>query len=103
MKRIITGTLQYKVLVMDSTQSAHGTGTDDTRNLVGVSGQGIGTGYLRLYANNVTGVFAGYSWSQSTGSTLYQNTTNPLQRLMVLGRIDFTKLKSQGYETTMLV
>ena len=100
---IIQGTTQYKVQVMDSTQSPHGTGTDDTRNLAGVSGQGLGTGYLRLYADSTTGVLAGYSWSQSTASTLYQNTTTPLLRLMVLGRIDFAKLKSQGYKTTMQV
>lgn len=87
-KPFIAGTVQYEVKIADSTSSPH-TATDsagitytDLRNSSTNSGAGIGT--LRLYADETTGVIAGYSWTVGSGSVYYDANSC---RLIAAGRM----------------
>lgn len=90
---LIDGTVQYELLIIDSTKSPHGTG--DTRKGTGVDGadqDGAGLGTMRLYADAVSDQIVGYTWSRSSGSVYYTATspTNDRRSLMV-GRMTFAK------------
>lgn len=97
---------EYKILVIDSSASYHG--TSDTRYIGGTcttdadcsatadavcssSGKctygGIGRGTLRLLVDGSDNV-VGYSWSTASNSTKYLNTDSPLLRHIVIGRYD---------------
>lgn len=97
---------EYKILVIDSSNSYHGTA--DTRYIGGTcttdadcsandyaicSGtgkcaySGLGRGTLRLYVDSNDEVI-GYSWSTASNSTRYLNTDSPLLRHIVIGRYD---------------
>ena len=90
---VIDGTVQYELLIIDSTKSPHSTG--DTRKGTGVNGEdqdGAGLGTMRLYADAVTGQITGYTWSLSSGS-VYYTATSPAgdPRSLVVGRMTFTQ------------
>lgn len=99
---------EYKILVIDSSNSYHGTA--DTRYIGGActtdaqcsavpyarcssptSGKctysGIGRGTARLFTDS-NGEVIGYSWSTASNSTRYLNTDSPLLRHIVIGRYD---------------
>lgn len=97
---------EYKILVVDSSASYHGTA--DTRYIGGTcttdadcsatpyaicsgsnkcSYSGIGRGTLRLLVDASNNVI-GYSWSTASNSTKYLNTDSPLLRHIVIGRYD---------------
>lgn len=80
----VSGTTQYEVVVVDVSQSYHG--TDDTRYKAeadGTTDQGVGEGVMRLYADS-TGAIVGYTWSVAKNSTYYPQAT----RSLVIGRYD---------------
>jgi hypothetical protein len=90
---VIAGTVQYELLIIDSTSSPHSTG--DTRKGTGSNGadqDGAGRGTMRLYADAVSDQIVGYTWSRSTGS-VYYTATSPLgdRRSLVVGRMTFTQ------------
>ncbi len=75
---IVTGTTQYQITVIDSSQSYHG--STDTRY---PSGQGIGQGVFRIYTD-AAGTIVGYTWSLFSDSLFY----TPDVRDLVVGRIN---------------
>ena len=92
-KPVIDGTVQYELLIIDSTKSPHSTG--DTRKGTGADGgdqDGAGLWTMRLYADAVSGQIVGYTWSLSSGS-VYYTATSPAddRRSLVVGRMTFTQ------------
>jgi len=77
---IQANTVQYAVDVLDSSSSVHG--TFDTRVLATGNDTGAGRGTLRIYANT-NGTFAGYSWSNTSGSPFIA----PSARILTVGRL----------------
>jgi hypothetical protein len=78
---LVTGTFQYELLVIDSSQSGHG--PNDTRRMPdGSWDTGVGIGTLRLYADNA-GSITGYTWSTYSNSVYYDQAT----RNLVVGRL----------------
>jgi hypothetical protein len=79
----VPGTQQWRVSVIDSSESGHG--TSDTRHKLGAGGRdhdGLGQGVLRLYAD-AQGKVAGFSWSVLPKSLFKGPDTEPL----VIGRL----------------
>jgi hypothetical protein len=64
---IITGTTQWVVGVIDSTQDPHW--NTDSRWLAdgGVHDKGVGRGQMRIYVNDTTGLYDGHAWSMDNG------------------------------------
>jgi hypothetical protein len=90
---LVDGTVQYELLIIDSTKSPHSTG--DTRKGTAADGgdqDGAGLGKMRLYADAVSGQIVGYTWSLSSGSDYYTATT-PVgdRRSLMVGRMTFTQ------------
>jgi hypothetical protein len=86
-KPVIAGTVQYEVLVADSSGSDHdATGYPDTRidALGNKLSEGAGVGWLRLYRNVQTGDIQGYTWSMKGGSTYYDVSSC---RTLAVGRL----------------
>jgi hypothetical protein len=77
----VTGTIQYSLLVLDSSTTGHGT-TDTRRKADGSWHAGVGRGVMRLYANS-NGTIVGHAWSTQSGSTYYGTQV----RDIVVGRI----------------
>lgn len=75
-----TDTLQFEVLVVDSTASTHGAG--DTRRQTDPWDAGVGMGVMRLYTDGELRI-VGHTWSLSTGSVYYDQAT----RHAVIGRL----------------
>lgn len=72
----ITGTVQYEIQVIDSSQSGHG--PTDTRLMEdGTYSPGAGIGIFRLYTSS-TGVIKGYTWSTYNNSQYYDLKTRPI-------------------------
>lgn len=92
-KPVIDGTVQYELLIIDSTKSPHSTG--DTRKGTAANGSdqdGAGLGTMRLYADASTGQITGYTWSLSSGSTYYTATSPATdRRSLMVGRMTFTQ------------
>lgn len=76
----VPGTLQFEVLVVDSTGSAHG--DTDTRRQVYPFDTGVGEGVMRLYTDDQLQI-VGHTWSLSGGSVFYDQAT----RHAVIGRL----------------
>jgi hypothetical protein len=77
----VTGTVQYEIQVIDSSQTGHG--PTDTRLMEdGTYGPGAGIGIFRLYTNNA-GVIKGYTWSTYNNSQYYDLNTRPI----IVGRL----------------
>ena len=82
------GTTQWKVVVVDSTSTAHG--CTDTRwsgtcvPLAGSMDPGAGQGSVRLYTDNATGNLLGYTWSITASNTSYYS---PATRPYRVGRL----------------
>ena len=78
----ISGTEQWEVPVIDSSESGHG--PKDTRYIeTGTFREGLGQGTFRLYSQ-FSGKVTGYAWSNFTNSDYFDMTTRPL----VIGRLD---------------
>jgi hypothetical protein len=79
---VIEGTIQWEVVVIDCTESAHG--SQDTRYIAqGKTRGGLGRGVVRLYSTP-DGQLEGFSWSTSNKSKFYSKEIRPL----VIGRIE---------------
>lgn len=79
---LVTGTNQYQIQIIDSSQSGHG--PTDTRLIEdGVYAPGAGIGISRLYADNA-GVIKGYTWSTYYNSVYYDQNTRPI----IVGRLN---------------
>jgi hypothetical protein len=78
-----TGTTQYTIEVIDSTQSPHG--STDTR--AATQDEGAGIGFFRLYVD-ATGTIVGYTWSPEH-TKYYDQTTQDLTKLrdLTVGRL----------------
>lgn len=76
----ISNTLQFEVLVVDSTASAHG--DTDTRRQTDPWDAGVGMGVMRLYTDDQLQI-VGHTWSLSNGSVFYDQAT----RHTVVGRL----------------
>lgn len=77
----VTGTVQYEIQVIDSSQTGHG--PTDTRLMEdGTYSPGAGIGIFRLYTNS-TGVIKGYTWSTYNNSQYYDLNTRPI----IVGRL----------------
>ncbi len=77
------GTVQYEVVVYDSSKSPHG--KNDTRySTGGVEYEGLGRGSFRLYASK-EGIIKGYSWSLLKPKPGFDPFANPV----IAGRPDF--------------
>jgi hypothetical protein len=84
-------TTQWALPIADSTTAVHGCSTiyKDSRWTGTCSNftAGPGTGYMRLYADASTGNPIGYSWSVTSGATVYW-TTGSGARPFVIGRLN---------------
>ena len=83
---VVPGTVQWDVVVIDSSQHPHG--ADDTRRHP-AGAEGVGRGTIRLYAA-ADGTVAGYAWSESDKSEYRPQA----DRDLVVGRIDGGKIGS---------
>ena len=83
---VVAGTVQWDVVVIDSSQHPHG--ADDTRRRP-AGAEGAGRGTIRLYAG-ADGAVARYAWSDSDKSEYRPQA----DRNLVVGRIDETKVRS---------
>jgi len=85
-----SGTKQYAVPVADSTNTSHGCNASypDSRwrgpCTGGYMDPGAGTGYLRVYADSLTGVLLGFTWSVTSSLTSYYS---PSTRPFRIGRL----------------
>jgi hypothetical protein len=85
-----SGTTQYAVPIVDSTNSSHGcnaaypdsrwTGTCNDGRMTA----GAGTGTIRVYADALTNVLLGYTWSVTSSTTSYYA---PSKRPYRIGRL----------------
>lgn len=79
-KPIVADTLQWDVLVIDSSESGHGKA--DTRRMDdGKLHAGVGRGTLRIYSDR-QGAIRGYAWSDFADSVFYDDA-----RPIVIGRL----------------
>jgi hypothetical protein len=79
---LVSDTVQYELKIIDSSKSGHG--SSDTRLMSdGSWDTGVGSGKLRLYADN-NGTVVGYSWSTVKASTYYSLRST---RHLVIGRL----------------
>jgi hypothetical protein len=67
----LDGATQYKVEIIDTTESAHG--DSDTRTTPSKKETGAGYGQMQFYADR-NGMFAGYRWSLSSDQIIPVNT-----------------------------
>ena len=81
-KPVITGTEQWEITIIDSSNSGHGK-TDTRRKDDGTFSSGVGEGVFRLYTGR-DGRIAGYTWSTLGASDFYDQDT----RNLVIGRLD---------------
>lgn len=79
-----SGTKQYAVPIMDSTNTSHGCNTayPDNRWIgdcsTGRMDPGAGTAYIRVYTDALTGILLGYTWSvTASSSSYYSPSTRP--------------------------
>lgn len=81
-----SGTIQWSVPIVDSTDSKHGCNPTypDSRwygdcQTGYATGSGAGTGYIRIYTDLLTGQLLGYTWSVTSAdsSTYYSPSTRP--------------------------
>jgi hypothetical protein len=87
---VISGTSQYEVTVIDSSNSGHGPG--DTRSAGGGKFRsGVGRGALRLYVDS-SGAISGYTWSTLAVSKFVSRVEHPL----LAGRLDGSWPAGQG-------
>ncbi|WP_437899788.1 hypothetical protein [Sorangium sp. So ce124] len=80
-------TKQWALPIADSTSSKHGCSVayPDSRCVGGVFTAGEGTAYMRLYANDLTGVPGGHTWSvASVGTSSYYSISD---RPFKIGRL----------------
>ncbi len=77
--RLIAGTEQWEVPIIDASVTGHGT-TDTRRSKDGSFQGGLGMGTLRLYSK--AGTVSGYSWSLQANADYFDTKTRPL----VIGR-----------------
>ncbi|EYF04099.1 hypothetical protein [Chondromyces apiculatus] len=81
---MVSGTVQYEVAIMDSTERGHGEG-DSRLQADGVTwNKGAGRGTMRFYADANSGVIVGHTWSLSPYSVFY----NMSERTVAVGRLD---------------
>lgn len=73
---IYAGTLQYELLVIDSSSSGHGN-YDTRKQPDGTWSTGAGIGTVRLYTN-AAGVIMGHTWSTLSSSTYRSQSTRPI-------------------------
>ncbi len=80
---VVPGTTQWKVTVIDSSESGHG--PTDTRHKRGINGKdhdGLGEGVLRLYTDAQGGV-VGFTWSTLASSEIKK----PTDENLLIGRL----------------
>ncbi len=75
---LINGTKQYDVMIIDCSNSGHG--STDTRYITatGTFNQGVGRGVFRIYTNS-KGVIQGYTWSTYSNSVYYNQSQRHLE------------------------
>ena len=89
MAPLVPGTEQWKVVVIDSSQSGHG--PTDTRHKKGADGKdhdGLGEGVLRVYTNS-RGSIVGFAWSTLAASKY----KDPNDEDLVIGRLQIESEK----------
>jgi len=91
----ISGYTQWALPIVDSTTSVHGCSTifPDDRFTASAPGLctgtfrgGVGTAFMRLYADATTGELTGHTWSVTSGGTFYaitSGTTYPVRSFVV--------------------
>jgi len=78
-------TRQYAVPIVDSTNSTHGCDLGEYSDSRCLSDEpGIGTGYMRVYADLNTDILLGYTWSLTSSLTSYMS---PSMRPYRIGRL----------------
>jgi hypothetical protein len=85
-----TGSEQWKVLVIDSSESGHG--PTDTRHKKGANGKdhdGVGEGQLRIYSDD-GGNVTGFSWSTISASKF----KSPQEEPLIIGRLRLPSVKT---------
>lgn len=87
-KPLIANTVQYEVLIADSTSSPHTTtdsnGKPYADKRTSSNGTGAGTGWFRIYADATTGNIVGYTWTMNSGSAYYDAASC---RVIAVGRM----------------
>lgn len=82
-----SGTKQYAVPIVDSTETAHGCNEayKDSRwsgdCSDGSMTPGIGKGFIRVYTDSLTGILLGYTWSVTSSMTSYYSPSNRPYRI----------------------
>jgi hypothetical protein len=87
-----TGAEQWKVTVIDSSESGHG--PTDTRHKKGANGKdhdGVGEGQLRIYSDD-GGNVTGFSWSTISSSKF----KSPQEEPLIIGRLQLNSAKLNG-------
>ncbi|WP_437337808.1 hypothetical protein [Sorangium sp. So ce394] len=90
----ISGSTQWALPIVDSTTSVHGCSTvyADSRFVASAPGSctgtfrgGVGTAYMRIYADATTGALTGHTWSVTSGGTFYaqSGTTYPVRSFVI--------------------
>lgn len=74
------GSIRWSVKVVDCSSGPH---SNDTRVFPSRTSSGAGSGFLYVYSRN--GAVTGYSWKQTSGSTVYA----PAVRHLTVGRLTF--------------
>lgn len=85
-----TGSRQWQVMVIDSSESGHG--PTDTRHRKGANGKdhdGVGEGQLRIYSDD-GGAVTGFSWSLISSSKFKSPDDEPL----LIGRLQLSSLET---------
>lgn len=80
---IYSGTVQWKLGIIDSTSSAHGA-TDSRYVNATTTDPGMGRGFMRVYCDAVSGNLLGHTWSTTSSQTSYQS---PSVRPYRVGRL----------------
>lgn len=75
-KPVVAGTIQWEVLVIDSTAGPHGK-ADSRHGKKGTKRNGVGSGVFRLYTD-AEGKMLGYSWSTLANSVYYDGASRPV-------------------------
>lgn len=77
-------TTQWAVPIVDATGSVHGCTNPSYPDSRCPAGSGAGTGYMRVYSDNITGLLLGHTWSVTSSSSSYHSQT---ARPYVVGRL----------------
>ncbi|MGK4004253.1 hypothetical protein WMF31_16585 [Sorangium sp. So ce1036] len=83
-----SGTKQYMVPIVDSTNSPHGCNLGEYSDSRCATGEGgIGVGYMRVYTDSSTDILLGYTWSLTSSLKSYESPSKQPYRIARLVKL----------------